>query len=193
MIDITNENEITKLSQLENDVGFVNQLQINGVELTGNKTSEDLALLSSDASNLTNIGQKVFDGQWVPIALNPTFAPRLTDGYITYPKSEHIEYDLSEYLPNDEYNYEIMIAGVTKTTTEALNKSARIELFTTIFPLSAIFADNASVSTAISQCASGTVILPIGTDRKLIVRALSFVDCTFSLWLRGYRRIGTNQ
>ena len=33
--------EITKLSQLENDVGFVNHLQINGVELAGNKTSED--------------------------------------------------------------------------------------------------------------------------------------------------------
>ena len=39
--------EITKLSQLENDVGFVNHLQINGVELAGNKTSEDLGLMSN--------------------------------------------------------------------------------------------------------------------------------------------------
>ena len=57
--------EITKLSQLENDVGFVNHLQINGVELAGNKTSEDLGLMSADASNLSSAGQKVFDGQWV--------------------------------------------------------------------------------------------------------------------------------
>ena len=57
--------EITKLSQLENDVGFVNHLQINGVELAGNKTSEDLGLMSADASNLSSAGQKVFDGQTI--------------------------------------------------------------------------------------------------------------------------------
>ena len=183
MIDLTNENDITKLSQLENDVGFVNHLQINGVELAGNKTSEDLGLMSADASNLSSAGQKVFDGQWVPNSI--TLASN-----VSYPTATDIEFNLSSYLPNDTYTYEVVASCATRATTG--EKQMRIELKTDVFNTTFILGDCISSSSK-QGFGSGVVSIPIGSQRKLIVSHLSWVDGTYSIWLRGYRRIGTNQ
>ena len=176
--------EITKLSQLENDVGFVNHLQINGVELAGNKTSEDLGLMSADASNLSSAGQKVFDGQWVPLTV--TIANEIST-------VDRVDFDLSSYLPVDNYNYEILLYGQINITTSETEGSYRNLLVT-----SSLFTSNMGIcaihkTSSVKATTVGTIIIPIGSDRLLTLVARPNDVGNISLWLRGYRRIGTNQ
>lgn len=140
--------------------------------------------LNTNASNLSSTGKKVFDGQWISEAL------RLTSDYIDYPNSTADEYDLSSYLPNDNYNYEVMICGVTRSST-TVGQFTRIELASDIFP-AILFADCSCVVSG-QKCSSGSfIIIPVGTGRKIKAMPLVWAHGTYSLWMQGYRRIGTN-
>lgn len=141
--------------------------------------------LNADASNLTTDGQKVFDGQWVE-SKSQLFA-----AYIDCPTSTADEYDLSSYLPDDNYNYEVMVSGVTRSST-TVGQSLRIELASDIFP-AILFSDCACVASGQTNQGSGSIIIPVGTGRKVKVMPLSWAQGTYKLWIIGYRRIGTNQ
>lgn len=141
--------------------------------------------LNADASNLTTDGQKVFDGQWVGRRV------RITDGYVTYPQTGQVEFSLADYLPNDNYMYEINISGAIKATT--YGKEARIELKTDVFPQVMLCDVMKQSNDANAAPAAGSTIIPVGLGRKIIVNPLSWSVGEYSLWVVGYRRIGTNQ
>ena len=166
--------------------GLTNMPSINGVTLTGNKTSSDLSLLSTDASNLTSAGQKVFDGQWVGPGIY--LAERVNT-------VEQIDYDLSTYLPNDNYNYEVLVYGMINIGTEAAagsyrNLTIKTSLLSNDISLCAVRKTYATSSYIYTV--AGSFAIPVGTDRLLTLSARPNDKGTIYLMLRGYRRIGTN-
>lgn len=175
--------EITKLSQLENDVGFVNHLQINGVELAGNKTSEDLGLMSADASNLSSAGQKVFDGQWVFLNSKILLADKKAS-------ATGENFDISDYLPNDNYNYEIMIDISSWGQLES-GVSFTISGRTDVIPVDVHLVKGSGLGTSFHAVFGHSVILVVGSQRIITIKGNNNIG--FMLNLIGYRRIGLNQ
>ena len=138
--------------------------------------------LNVNASNLSSDGQKVFDGQWVS-------SPLALVNNESYPTTTNVEHILSNYLPEDNYNYEVIAACATRASVG--EKQMRIELISDIIDGSFVLGDCISSSSK-QGFGSGTVSIPVGIGRKITTVKLSWVDGTYSIWLRGYRRIGTN-
>lgn len=142
-------------------------------------------LANKDLSNLSTTGQAVIDGQWVK--KSATLATNVTWKQNTAAKT----YSLSSYLPNDDYNYEVLFSGVAITGATSGN-------FVTI-QLSTTFVDDVSVCEARTRTAStmesqGNAILPIGSNRAVTQYSSSSANAngTYSLYVRAYRRIGKN-
>ena len=126
--------------------------------------------------NIANNSQ--IDGSWV--SKNIQLAKD-----VTYPKTTSIEYDLSEYLPNDNYNYMVMFQGNVSSTSSTGKCSLQL--------LSqSISTTNICSVYGANDLGSGTIQLPIGTDNKITVNANSEYVGMFSLIARGYRRLGNN-
>ena len=139
---------------------------------------------NTSLSNLDSTGQAVIDGQWVgvnhTILANPTTAPT----------SDLPEIDLSSYLPNDNYAYEVLLMGAVGTGTTSGNQT-RIILQSSIITDSYYMVSAQTRSTS-SVTAYGCCVLPIGSDKELKVMGYASNTGAISLYLRGYRRIGTN-
>jgi len=152
---------------------------VNNV-IISNSTNKDL-------SNLSSIGQKVLDGQWVSIDSNNQIADTVTwDNTVSA-----ATYDISSYLPNDNYNYEVLITCFVQTVATA-NKFVTVQLSSDIFPN--VYGIGTRASAAVAATANGSVIIPVGAARTITQYATtsSNADGTYSLWIKGYRRIGTN-
>ena len=132
-------------------------------------------LANVDLSNLSEAGKKVFDGQWVSKLQSLT---AITSG--------SVEVDLSEYLPVDEYNYEIML------TFGALNHFSTTQANMLI---TSSIITNVGAYSYTSQGAriSGQYIIAVGADRK-IKFAISGAAFNETLnYAIAYRRLGTNE
>ena len=138
--------------------------------------------LNVDLSNLSSAGNKVIDGQWVyssTTLINNQTAPT-TD----------FDVDLSTYLPDDNYIYEVLFCGYCSTGTTSgnihqLRLSSSIVQTVVQLAYAITRADNYSTG-------GGNCILPISADKKVIVRGYSNNTGNYTLYARGYRRIGTN-
>ena len=143
--------------------------------------------MKDDASNLTTDGQKVFDGQWVGRRV------RIFNGYQEYPKTEEVEWSLADYLPDDNFIYEVNVSAATRS--KVYNITARVELKSDIFPqLIVCQAEKTTNESTTYATGGGSVIIPVGIARKLILNPLNTAGSVeYALWVVGYRRIGTNQ
>ena len=105
-------------------------------------------------------------------------------------------FDLSSYLPNDNYIYEVLI-GATATTGGTSGNAAYVTVY------SSVLGDNISATGLIPVCrnitrtsysttCAGSITLPIGTNRILYGYSGTTTTSTVILWLFGYRRVGTN-
>lgn len=148
--------------------------------------TEDVSA-NQDLSNLSSTGQKVLDGQWVSIDSNNQIADTVTWNNTV---SEAV-YDISSYLPNDNYNYEVLITCFVQTAATA-NKFVTVQLSSDIF--TTVYGIGTRASAAVSATANSNAIIPVGTGRTITQYATtsSNADGTYSLWIKGYRRIGTN-
>ena len=168
---------------LANDVK--NTLQVDIDEILS-----DLANKADvDGSNMVS-SVKNFDGQWtfvnVPIASE-----------VTYTQEQAVAYDISSYLPNDSYDYEVLFTAYLRTA-ETTNSATGCHLF------SGSSANNTAYSIRIGRCvtrtnasanASGNGVLPIFyTDRKVTWQNSDSNGTSGNCGLRmmAYRRIGTN-
>ena len=136
----------------------------------------------TDLSNLNTTGQHVIDGQWVASYLNlANTAP---------PASTDLEYSLATYLPDDDYDYEVLftVASFTASTTAA---AQTITLATDLMGSVRFTSVVPRTNNSYRQACNG--ILPVGSGRKVIVEAVEGNAGTFILSAEGYRRIGTNQ
>lgn len=132
-------------------------------------------LANVDLSNLSEAGKKVFDGQWVS-----------KQQELTKIVSGSVEVDLSEYLPEDEYNYEIML------TFGAQNNSLTTQANMLI--TSSIITNAGAYSyTAQGARISGQYIIAVGADRKIKFTVQAATFNANSNYAVAYRRLGTNE
>lgn len=141
-----------------------------------NKTDRDLENVSDNTSCIA------IDGQWVNSLL-------LITGSTTSIAVGSYSFSLSEYLPNDNYNYEVMFHLYTTA-----NATTAATVTTDIFTIHA----SASYAQASYSSSGGTrqvndFILPVGTNRTVNLEIVTNDFTTLHLRAFGYRRIGTNQ
>lgn len=105
------------LSELNNDCGYLTTHQDitgkqdiisagEGISISENIIST-VNRADTDLSNITDTGKKLIDGQWV--AKEQVLSTATAVGTYTI--------DLSDYLPNDNYNYEIQMCGQLISTS----------------------------------------------------------------------------
>lgn len=129
-----------------------------------------------------NASCKPIDGQWQ--SLNITIASAVSS-----PTTENLQYDLSSYLPVDNYLYEILlVAGGTTGSTSG--NIVQIGVKSSIIGVTQICTARTRTSSTVSS--SGNLIIPVGLDRTIEVDKYSGNTGTFNLFLLGYRRVGTN-
>lgn len=131
---------------------------------------------------------KRVDGQW-------TFKSTELANAVAWNSTSHSDpknYSLSNYLPNNSYKYEVILRA-NATTTSTSGKFIRVGVTSDIITTQA-YACACRTRTASSQTCAGSIILPVGTGRKISVAGTSdsSSDGTYGIRVLGYRRIGLN-
>lgn len=124
---------------------------------------------------------KNFDGQWVVSLLQANSATAI--GTVTI--------DLSSYLPQDNYNYEVMVNIYLYSNPSSGN--TMMYLNSDIIDNSDIWYTRVASANANSRTQYNRFIIPVGSGRWLkrtISEQAATVSCAVTLL--GYRRIGTN-
>ena len=152
--------------------GSINQSQMDWSEWASSLEGK----MNADLSNLTSDGKLVIDGQWV--GKTAILTQSVTAGETTI--------DMSEYLPNDSYQYEVLILVSLGDTGENL-----LKVYSDIIPVGTLGLDMAS-----SGCYNGGYMtLPVGTGRKIYqhLDAAAASNNYRGIEALAYRRLGTNQ
>ena len=108
----------------------------------------------------------------------------------TLPTTDNLTYDLSNYLPADAstYDYEVAVDGKIFGGNVTGNKA--------YLTLSGVYqteiAENIARSSASYRQGGAARLVISHTNRTLTVIAYAENTGTFYLYLRGYRRLGTN-
>ena len=138
-------------------------------------------------SNLSSTGQKVIDGQWV-------YSPLLIADSVNWDNtSSDVSYSLTNYLPNDSYNYEVLVTGFVTTGTTS-GQFITIGLYSDIIIDNIVYLCTARTRTTSYNEASGNAIIPVGSGRyvKQYHSNSGNAKGSYTIRLLGYRRIGTN-
>ena len=138
----------------------------------------------TDLSNLTSTSSTNFDGQWVDsqlVLINGTLA---VGSY---------SYDLSAYLPDDNYSYEIMVNVYANDDHTSSTTNGWLMVGTVASPYDNDCIRISVVTDTYADKSSVCGILPINTGRKIYAQVYSRA-MSEGLIIRcmGYRRIGTN-
>lgn len=159
-------------------------LNVRGLRRIGtNKKSEDTQYVSHINSN--TIGGKLLNGQWVGANHDIATGLSITTGTAK-------EYDLSEYLPDDNYSYEVMFTVTGRTGTTSGN-TATIRV-----GLSSTASDNPVVFKQVTRASNymvngGNCRVVIGSNRKIYIGNTGGSTSTnINFVARAYRRVGTN-
>lgn len=156
---------------------YISNIEIDGENYLIKDSSIEEQLntkLNVDADNLSEQGKKVLDGQFIPKWYNiyqNASAPTLNN----------LEVDLSSYLPNDNYNYDVKIFVYCRTAGNCEVRTA-----------SDFIEDlwwGGTMNTSSLIC--NTSDFPIGKSRKIVIRTNA--SSNLLLFAYGYRRIGTNE
>ena len=175
-------NENTNLWYTTSGSTTANWTQVNATPLLVFSTETNNLTITDSKQPVQLVDTDMADGQWV------SKVSRLANN-TNAPTSTNITYDLSSYLPNDGYIYEVWVTG-SVTTGSTSGNYAGIDLQSDISgDMYLCYARTRASGTVIS---AGTLIIPVGNGRTLTVLASSSFVGTFNLWVKGYRRIGTN-
>ena len=141
----------------------------------------------ADLSNLPNTFSKNFDGQWSNDFA--TIANEITWNSNSQPRT----FSLASYLPDDNYDYEVLITANCNTGTTSGN-FAGVTLYTDLNSEHSVYVCYAQTRTNSAMGGRGSVIIPVGTGRTITQYSStsSNANGTYSIYAMGYRRIGTN-
>ena len=128
-----------------------------------------------DGSNMVNSVKK-FDGEWV--GSESVLSTATAAGTYTI--------DLSSYLPNDSYNYEVIILYKAYSTASS---DYVFSFYNDIIPEQ----DNWGYVNTNSRAQTFTINLPVSNQRYITFRATGVTANNSSIIALAYRRIGTNQ
>ncbi len=186
-----------KTSDLTNDSGYItssalsgyatetwvgNQGYITGIGGSDVTTALGYTPAENDLSNLSATSSTNFDGLWVKSEHSLAYD-------VASPTTTSVEYDLSSYLPNDNYSYEVLFVS-SAATGSASNNQCLVSLSNQYFDN--VYLCRAHTRNSYVARSSGSAILPIGSNHKISVNAWSGNTGTYSLIALAYRRIGTN-
>ena len=185
-------NGLSEVGQAKFDVK-ANKDEVYTKEESYNKQEVDEAI--QDA-NLVNIGRiqetyatkSMVDGQWTKsykeLANNLNITP-----------AQSFTYDLSSYLPNDGYNYAILLTCSAQTGTTSGNLF-EIRVASELVDQHTCFICSAKTSGTQVAMGSGNCFIPVGTNRTIEiyngVPSTAGTSKIIFLRISGYRRIGTN-
>lgn len=142
--------------------------------------------------NSTKIATTAFvnqaaDGHWVKSNLD------IISSSINVPKDTTLTFSLSSYLPNDSYNYEILLSA-TVSSLDNSTSTVDLRLGTDFFDAGSTPWIGCKSINNTSTIASGIATIPIGASRNILIRNPSTTN-DFKLNIcraKAYRRIGTN-
>ena len=144
------------------------------------KADTDLSNINSNITSIPPTSLKNLDGQWIPKYLEISTATSATSR----------THDLSSYLPNDGYNYEVFI----RLYVEYGSSSAVLAVGTVDSPYTNRYTD-AFIALALagsnSRSSQVNVIIPINGRTLYSQNSAAFSSAQIHAY--GYRRIGTNQ
>lgn len=128
------------------------------------------------------------DGQWT--VKNTAIATTVTWDATSHSSTKN--YSLSSYLPSDDYDYEVIIRA-NGTTASTSGKWISVGITSDIITTQS-FVCRCRTRTASTQNTAGTIILPVGSARRISVAGTTDTssDGTYDLRCLGYRRIGLN-
>ena len=173
-------------------------LDFGNYNITGKNVEPDSTKLNTDLSNISSAGKKVIDGQWVKafhLYWDNEDLTNTTDGNIMH------EIDMSNYLPDDNYFYEVRLQfWINATLPSALgHQELRCFLahnsinnsFSTFYLGSAFALKMTDFNFA--NPIVGNVIAVVSPERKIKIGVYknSYGKCV-DLSQVEYRRIGTN-
>lgn len=153
--------------------GSVNESQMNWSEWTSSLQGK----ANTDLNNLSNNGKKVIDGQWIS-------SPHLLSSAIA---TGTYTIDLSSYLPNDNYTYEVILNIKTYHTG-----NCNVTVYTSDFP--PFEFSSKTYTSDIGQYArsqANTFILPVSQKQVLMKIGTANASENY-LSMIAYRRVGTN-
>ena len=128
------------------------------------------------------------DGQWTQIA-SSTVVNNLSVAAGT--SGAHTDYDLSNLLPSDSYKYEVWVEVLAQTGN---TNGSYLHCWVTS-PETSALGTAASIRTPAANYSQtrGRGPVPLGISKKLRVsRSCTGSQGTISVYVLGYRRIGTN-
>lgn len=106
----------------------------------------------------------------------------------SFTESMEQTFDLSDYLPKDNYNYEVFVTGYGNTGATS-NNTLSISVSTTLHGNMQVFA--CRTRTASNVNGGGSCIAYVGADRKITVNNSGHASTgTSYIAIRGYRRVG---
>lgn len=158
---------------------------VSDTRLSANKNGKSailtVGLNANDIAYCTFPNSICVDGQW--IAESQTICSNRT--------AETSDKNWTLNLPNDSYDYEVLLVG-TVTTGATSGNQARINLQSSIIQSNIVIC-NAQTRTTSTVTTYGACIIPVGSNHIVTVKGWGSNTGAYSLYLRGYRRIGTNE
>lgn len=143
---------------------------------------------NTNLSNLSTTGKRVIDGQWVSDTSN------IVSSNITVTTSYSNNWSLASYLPNDNYNYEVLfsIYGTTAPNSGAtLDLRMGTDLILDNNNEAGVMALRGQTRTNSTMGYANCLILPVGTNRKVYIKSYG-TGVLSVLRVQAYRRLGTN-
>lgn len=132
----------------------------------------------------TTIGGDNFDGPWVYKSTTLVSSTSITNGTYT-------TVDLSSYLPNDTYSYEILFAASCQTGTTA-NNQATLRLGESTRVGSCTMIGRRKTQHAVYTLLAGNILYPTKKRSILLWNDGNATANSVNLYARGYRRLGRN-
>ena len=143
-----------------------------------------------DYTEIVHFGGDNFDGQW--FSYNNTELTLLSS--TTLASSASTSIDISSYIPNDGYAYELLIRSYCRTSTTSGNN-----VFIRVGAYNATDANNPLLMRGLTRTASyrnvaGNCLLPISeTQRRIyIYNAGNATATTLTIQITGIKRVGKN-
>lgn len=200
------DNAMITLNQTKQDtlVSGTNIKTINGQSILGegditvggsanvidDSTASDTTTYSSNKiTNLTSdLISNAADGQWV--AVNKTLFSKKSWAV----DSNEITYSLNDIIPNDGYNYEVLVSGHGNTGTTA-GSQFTCAMRSSFVGSSGLVLYRCQTRTNSNIASGGCGIIPIGLDRNITILMTVAGSATGNTYgyVEAYRRIGKNQ
>jgi hypothetical protein len=193
-----NSNGTLKILQVDNNnVWTTTTVTIPSITNLANKDLSNLSTTGqaiidgkadTDLSNLSSTGKAVIDGQWVSDTSN------IVSSNITVTTSYSNNWSLASYLPNDNYNYEVLfsIYGTTASNSGAtLDLRMGTDLILDDNNDAGVMALRGQTRTNSAMGYANCLILPVGTNRKVYIKSYG-TGVLSVLRVQAYRRLGTN-